>query len=109
MTEEMKSMSVELKKLLIKNKSYFKVDDVNLDLPFNHCTVLVYYAGESLKNHARMGMHSNCVYSVQNGCYVKKDNSQVQNTPTVVYSLGDTWSLHWIRRQRIATTNGCTI
>ena len=53
-----------------------------------------------------MGMHSDCVYSVQNGCYVQKDNSQVQNTPTVIYSLGDTRSLHWNRRIRIATSNG---
>jgi len=109
MTEEMKSMSIELKELLVNNKKYFKLDDANLDLPFNHCTVLVYYAGKSLKNHARMGMHSDCVYSVHNGCYVKKDNSQVQNTPTVVYSLGDSRSLNWIRRQRISTTNGRTV
>ena len=106
MNEDMKLMCVELKELLTKNKSYFKLDDANLDLPFNHCTVLLYYAGDSLKKHARMGKHSDCVYSVQNGCYVKKDNSQVQNTPTVIYSLGDTRSLHWTRRKRIATSNG---
>ena len=109
MTEDMKSMSVELKELLMKNKSFFKLDDANLDLPFNHCTALVYYAGESLKKHAKMGMHSDCVYSVHNGCYIEKDNSQAQNTPTVIYSLGDTRSLHWIRRQRKATTNGRTV
>ena len=106
MNEDMKLMCVELKELLTKNKSYFKLDDANLDLPFNHCTVLLYYAGDSLKKHARMGKHSDCVYSVQNGCYVKKDNSQVQNTPTVIYSLGDTRSLHWTRRKRTATSNG---
>jgi len=106
MTEDMKLMSIELKELLIKNKSYFKLDDANLDLPFNHCTVLVYYAGECLKKHARLGMYSDCVYSVHNGSYVKKDNSQVQNTPTVVYSLGDTRSLHWSRRKRIVTPKG---
>ena len=106
MTEEMNLMSIESNELLIKNKSYFKLDNANLDLPFNHCTVLVYYAGECLKKHARLGMHSDCVYSVHNGSYVKKDNSQVENTPTVVYSLGDTRSLHWSRRKRIVTHKG---
>ena len=109
MTEDMKLMSIELKKLLLKNKSYFKLDDANLDLPFNHCTVLMYYAGDSLKSNAKLGMHSDCVYSAQNGTYIHKDNSQVQNTPTVVYSLGDTRLLHWNRRKRISSINGRTI
>jgi len=109
MSEDMKLMSIELNELLIKNRSHFKLDDANLDMPFNHCTVLVYYAGDSLKKHARLGMHSDCVYSVNTGFYVKKDNSQVQNTPTVIYSLGDTRSLHWSRRKRIVTPNGRSI
>ena len=109
MSEDMKTMSFELKQFLIKNKSYFKLDDANLDYPFNHCTVLMYYASKSLKSHAKLGMHSNCVYSAQNGLYIKKDNSQVQNTLTVMYSLGDTWLLHWMRRKRVTSKNGRTI
>jgi len=109
MTDEMISLSKELHKLLMNNKSYFKLEDANLTLPFNHCTVIVYYAGEYLKESSKLGMHSDCVYSVRDGCYVKRDNSQIQNTPTVVYSLGDTRSLHWSRRHRSRSLNGRTV
>ena len=99
MIDGMKSLSSELYALLLSNKSYFKLHDANLEMPFNHCTVIVYYAGEASKEYSRLGMHSDCVYSVQDGSYVKNDNSQAQNSPTVIYSLGDTRSLHWSRRQ----------
>ena len=100
MSEEMLALSKEVHNLLLKNRSYFKLEDANLSLHFNHCTVILYYAGENLKESSKLGIHSDCVYSVRDGCYVKKDNSQIQNTPTVIYSLGDTRSLHWKRRQR---------
>ena len=109
MTEEMICLSQELHELLLKNRSYFKLEHANLTLPFNHCTVIVYYAGEYLKESSKLGMHSDCVYSVSDGSYVKKDNSQIQNTPTVIYSLGDTRCLHWRRRQLLTKSNGRTV
>ena len=109
MTEEMLSLSQELHNLLLKNRSYFKLEDMDLTLPFNHCTVIVYYAGEYLKESSKLGIHSDCVYSARDGCYVKKDNSQIQNTPTVIYSLGDTRTLHWKRRRRLTKSNGRTV
>ena len=109
MSEEMSYLSKELHDLLLKNRSYFKLQDANLSIPFNHCTVIVYYAGEYLKESSKLGIHSDCVYSVRDGCYVKKDNSQIQNTPTVIYSLGDTRSLHWKRRQISSKNNGRTV
>ena len=99
MSEEMSALSKDLHNLFLKNRLYFKLEDANLSLLFNHCTVILYNAGEYLKESSKLGIHSDCVYSVRDGCYVKNDNSQIQNTPTVVYSLGDTRSLHWKRRQ----------
>ena len=105
MFEEILALSKELHNLLVKNRSCFKLEDANLSLPFNHCTVIIYYAGDNLKESSKLGIHSDCVYSVRDGCYVKIDNSQIQNTPTVVYSLGDTRSLYWKRRQRCTKIN----
>ena len=65
---------------------------------FNHCSVILYYAGEGLKKSAKLGFHSNCVYSTQNRTFVSSANSQVINTPTVIYSLGDSRVLNWRRR-----------
>ena len=40
-------------------------------------------------------MHSDCVYSPITGKFVDTANSQVENTPAVIYSLGDNRVLHW--------------
>ena len=58
MSPEMQYIGRNLHQLLIKNRSFFNLDGVNLDQCFNHCTVITYYAGEDLKNQASLGMHT---------------------------------------------------
>ena len=42
-----------------------------------------------------MGMHYDCVYSPTDGSFTRNDNYQVENTPAVIYSIGDTRVLNW--------------
>ena len=74
------------------------MDGVNLDQCFNHCTVITYYAGGDLKKQASLGMHTDCVYSPRDGTFTNDSNSQVENTPAVIYSLGDQILLHYKKR-----------
>ena len=85
----MKVMSDVLYEFLLQNRSHFNLDDANLSSGFNHCTVIIYYAGQSLKEAAKLGMYCDTVYSCQEGVFQKMANSQVKDTPTVTYSLGD--------------------
>ena len=68
---------------------------MNTSLKFNHCSILVYYAGAELKSESTLGMYYDCVYSINDGSFTTNANSQVENTPTVIYSLGDSRTLKW--------------
>jgi len=98
MTPEMKYIGRNLHQLLIKNRSLFNLDGVNLEQCFNHCTVISYYASGDLKKQSSLGMHTDCVYSPRDGKFTKKMNSQVENTPAVIYSVGDKRLLHSKKR-----------
>ena len=43
-------------------------------------------------------MHCDYVYSVKDGSFTKNANSQVENTPAVIYTLGDSRILKWRKR-----------
>ena len=90
----MYAMSHEIERILNSNKTYFKLDKCN-DIRFNHCTILIYYAGVGLKEKSSLGYHTDCVYSPVSGEFVSNKNTQVENTPAVIYSIGDVRELHW--------------
>ena len=95
----MSAMSYDIHWILNEHKEMFKVHNCNMETPFNHCTILIYYAGKCLKQYSSLGYHTDCVYSPSTGKYLSKQNSQVENTPAVIYSLGDTRCLRWkVRR-----------
>ena len=71
------------------------MNDVDLNTKFNHCTVLLYYAGKGLKKSTSLGYHTDCVYSPVTGEYVTKKNSQKENTPAIIYTIGDRRRLNW--------------
>ena len=48
-TDEMKELSTELYDMLVMNKDYLGLNTVDLSIPFNHCTVLLYYACDGIK------------------------------------------------------------
>ena len=91
-------MAKDLHEIINQNRELMNLTSVNLSLEFNHCTVLIYYAGEHLKKKSSLGYHPDCVYSASNGKYVPKLNSQVENTPALIYSLGNTRTLKWKSR-----------
>ena len=97
----MKGISYKLHEILVSNRDYFNLDSVDLTSPFNHCTVLIYYADKGTGRKSSMGFHSDCTYKNKNGAFDYLRNSQQVNTPTVVLSLGDTRTLHWKRRHLI--------
>ena len=92
------AMSNEIQSILNENKKLFNLDDCNMDIRFNHCTVLIYYSGSGLKKKSLLGYHTDCVYSPVTGEYSLKQNSQLKNTPAVIYSIGDSRHLHWKAR-----------
>ena len=95
----MLAMSKDIQSILNDNKKLFKLDNCDMDKKFNHCTILIYYAGEGLKQYSSLGYHTDCVYSPSTGEYVSKMNSQGKNTPAVIYSIGDTRRLRWKERK----------
>ena len=98
-------MSHEIESILDSNKTLFKLDRCN-DIRFNHCTVLIYYAGLGLKDKSSLGYHTDCVYSPVSGEYVSNKNTQLENTPAVIYSVGDERELHWKVRKTALSKSG---
>ena len=105
MTPSMQMLSSEIHKFLRNNKLLFNLETTDMSQLFNHCSVILYYAGKGLKKLSSLGYHSDCVYSTQNGKFVSNSNSQVINTPTVIYSLGDSRTLNYRKRKLINGNN----
>ena len=106
MTPHMTKMSHSLTQILKSNRGMLNLSDCNIDDSFNHCTVLLYYADDNTKRSSSMGYHSDCTYRLNDGKFDQARNCQVINTPTVVYTLGDTRSLNWKRRSSVKGDNG---
>ena len=94
-------ISRKLHDMLIQNRDELNLNSVDLSEPFNHCTVLIYYADIETGRKSSMGMHSDCTYKTKDGTFDYARNSQEDNTPTVVLSLGDTRCLKWKRRHLV--------
>ena len=105
-TPEITLMSSLLHDFISVNRKRLNLDTVHLGDSFNHCTILLYYAGDGLKKESLLSPHCDCTYSVHNGKYMPTANSQVENTPTVVYSLGSVRDLNFRRRRIIKGKKG---
>jgi hypothetical protein len=66
---------------------------------FNHCTVLIYFSDKEhkLKTESTLGKHCDCMHD-HNGNFIHKNNAQMENTPTVVLTLGENRILPFFRR-----------
>ena len=104
MTDHMILISDLLHHIMQSNRARLKLTDYNIYDTFNHCTVLIYYADDNHKISSSMGCHSNCTYILDDGKFDSTRNAQVVNTPTIVYTLGDSRSLNWKRRHRVKGT-----
>ena len=100
------SISNDIHDMLCNNKKLFNMVGVDLSQKFNHCTILIYYAGEDLKKYTSLGYHTDCVYSPSTGKYIPQSNTQEQNTPAVIYSIGDKRRLNWRCRCVVESQSG---
>ena len=100
-SSEMLLLAREIHEFLLKHRSQLNLNTVDLTSPFNHCTILLYYASKDTKPLLFLRPHSDCQYSHHTGKFLPSANSQVQNTVTVVYSLGSTRYLKWSRRSLV--------
>ena len=89
------AMTDDIHYLLCNNKRLFNMVGVDLSQKFNHCTILIYYAGEGLKKYTSLGYHTDCVYLPSTGECILHLNTQEQNTPAVIYSIGNEQRLNW--------------
>ena len=106
LSDEMLCMIEDIHKMLTTSNTLLNMEDVDLISKFNHCTVLLYYAGEGLKKSTSLGYHTDCVYSPVTGDYISKNNSQKENTPAIIYSIGDKRTLNWKHRHVSANDKG---
>jgi len=99
---EMQEMSDFLRDLLMKNSKAYGLEDVNLSLPFNTCTVLLYHSIKDFKKESNMGFHTDLKFS-KNGSFRHNMNSQKENTVTVIVTFGNHRIIKW--RQRMLDEN----
>ena len=67
----------------------------------NNHTAILFRSGDDLRPRSSLGIHCDCVYSPITGKFVKMANSQVENTPAVIYSLGDDRVLNYKKRRMV--------
>ena len=89
----------ELHCIIKSNNTLLNMDGVDISKKFDHYLVILYYVGVNLKEKSSFGFYSDCVYSTINGDLDTRSNYQVENTPAVIYSIGDSHNLHWKRRK----------
>ena len=95
LNSKMIAMIDDIHDMLRNNMELFDMTGVDIKQKFNHCTILIYYAGQGLKEKTTLGYHTDCVYSPSTGEYDSKSNSQKVNTPAIIYSIGDKRRLNW--------------
>ena len=103
--DHLKLLSSTVHALLLNNRKELNLEGVDLSVSFNHCTILLYFADKTLKPVSSMPFHCDVTYN-HKGQYVDSANEQIENTPSVIISLGDTRYLKW--RLQICLVNKAT-
>ena len=88
------SLTSAVHALLMNRVKELNLKGLDLSVCFNHCTSLLYFAEKTLKPASTMPYHCDVTYN-HKGQYVDSANEQVENTPTVIISLGDNRFLNW--------------
>ena len=91
--------------MLLKRKTELQLEDLDLSICFNHCTALIYFADKNLKPKSYMPFHCDVTYN-HKGIYDEVLNEQVERTPSVIITLGDTRELKW--QKQILMVNSST-
>ena len=84
----------EVHKMLNERRNELRSKWMDLNTVFNHCTDLLYYSHPLLKKEAVMPFHCDVTYN-HKGEYVYNMNEQVENTPTVILTIGDSRYLNF--------------
>ena len=105
-SHEIDVMAKKVHEFVNRNRKRLNLTHAELGEGYNHMTIILYYAGEGLKKVSLLSKHCDCTYSVHNGKYILSANSQVENTPTIVYSLGSARSLNFNRREIVKGKRG---
>ena len=72
------------------------------DCELNHCTIIIYNTHSPGINY-KLPFHYDCEYD-HNGTFLQR-NSKRENTPVIVYSLGDSRTLNLSRRMAVDSGN----
>ena len=99
MSTEMFELGKQLK-LFVKEKfEGQQKSSVIFDCEFNHCTILIYNV-HSPNVNCKLSYHCDCEYDCS-GHFKHTQNSQGENTPVIVYSLGDSRNMYFRKRMEI--------
>jgi hypothetical protein len=106
MSHGMMELGIALQDHLRQGKTKF-CNTTDLSDPFNSVTILLYMGSDVIRECkvSRLGFHCDTEYTAK-GEFVS-NNSQKQNTPVVVLTLGDPRTLHM--KKRFAAGNGTWI
>ena len=85
----MDALSNYLHDHLLHHQKNLNVEKLDLTKAFNSCIILVY-------DKSKMGWHTDVKHN-NKGEYLSSMNSQVEDTPTVIVTLGHDRLLHWRR------------
>ena len=81
------------KPLLHTNSKLLESDNLDLTHDFDSCPILSCYSYKDVKLASKMRIHCDDAYSI-NGVDSKCANSQVEHTPVVIVSFGESRILH---------------
>ena len=90
----LENITKEVNNMLIARQTELDLQWMDFTTVFNHCTALLYYADPSLKKEAVMPFHCDVTYN-HKGEYIDFKNEQIENTATVIISLGDSRYLNF--------------
>ena len=95
--DNLQLMSVILHNVLVENKVYLNLLQVNTNEKFNSCVILQYFTITDLKHQCGMGWHCDSKYN-KKGEFLHNSNTQLINTPVVIFTIGLPRILKWRKR-----------
>ena len=106
MTEEMIFLAKEIQNKL---KHVSTVAESFGNVSFNHCTVLLYYHKNEESPNNLLGFHTDIVYSRTTGEYIPSKNSQTEDTPTCIVTIGGSRNLCFQKQTEIYNSEKKTL
>ena len=93
----MEMLTDHVMKVISSNRDDLNLDCVNLNERFNSCMILLYYTKMCKNTSSNMGFHCDSKYS-KSSRFLKSSNTQLENMPVVIFTIGFSRLLHWRKR-----------